>query len=83
MQHYAQVTEADWKEAAKMTVMRDAKKAVQNPVQNPAVSSCTESHEGPDPIDVTPCYCGANQDNATACDSTQSTFKWAIQDSNL
>lgn len=83
MQHYAQVTEADMKEAARMAVMHSAEKAVHNPVQNPAVSSRTESHESLDPIDVTPCHCGANQENATACDNMQNPHNWALQDSNL
>ena len=83
MQHYAQVTEADLKDAAKLTVMNDAEKAVHNPVQNPAVSSCTESHESLDPIDVTPCQCGVNQENATVCDNMQNPRNWALQDSNL
>ena len=83
MTHYAQVTEADLKDAAKLTVMNDAEKAVHNPVQNPAVSSSTESHESLDPIDVTPCHCGANQENATVCDNMQNPHNWALQDSNL
>ena len=83
MQHYAQVTEADLKDAAKLMVMNDAEKAVHNPVQNPAVSACTESHESLDPIDVTPCQCGANQENASVCDNMQNPQNWALQDSNL
>ncbi len=83
MQHYAQVTEADLKDAARLAVMKDAEKAVHDPVQNPAVSSCTESHESLDPTDVTPCHCGANQENATVCDSVQKGSNWALQDSNL
>jgi len=65
MQHYAQVTEADYRDAAKLSVLTDAKKAVHNPVQNPAVPSCTEPHESPDAVDVNPCLCGTNQENAT------------------
>ncbi|MEJ2649866.1 MAG: hypothetical protein P8016_15830 [Sedimentisphaerales bacterium] len=35
MQHYAQVTEADIKEAAKMSLLSDAQNIVQNTVHNP------------------------------------------------
>ena len=70
MQHYAQVTEADLKEAAKLAVMDDAKEAVQNPVHNPvqnaAASDCMGSHESTDAVDVTPCICSGirQKDNA-------------------
>jgi len=43
MQHYAQVTESDMKEAAKLSVMDGAEKVVHNPMQNTADSSCTDS----------------------------------------
>ena len=54
MMHYAQVTEADMKEATKLSVLCDAKKAVHNPVQNTVESSSTESHESKFKSDVTP-----------------------------
>ena len=83
MQHYAQVTEADMKEAAKFSVMDDAKKAVHNPVQNTAESSGIESHASRIPVVVTPCQCETNHQKTTACDSMRNAGKWAIQDLNL
>lgn len=65
MQHYAQVTEADMKEAAKMVVMDDAKKAVHNPVHTSADYSRTESHESKINSDITSCNCkGLRQKNS-------------------
>lgn len=64
MQHYAQVTEADMNEAARMSVMIDAKKAVQNPVHTTAVYPRKASHESKVKNDVTPCiYEGIRQKN--------------------
>lgn len=83
MQHYAQVTESDMKEAAKFSVMDDAKKAVHNPVQNTSESSRIESHESRIPLVVTPYQCETNHQKATACDSMQNIGKWALQDLNL
>jgi integrase len=83
MQHYAQLTEADMKEAAKMTVLEGAEKTVQNPVQNTAEPSCIESNESTIPLVVTPYQCEANHQKTTACDSMQNIDKWALQDLNL
>ena len=87
MQHYAQVTEADLQEAAKMAVLNDAEsvvqKRVQNPVQTTAESRRTESHEGNQKEDLIPCGCETNNDDATPCEKVQKTQKWALQDSNL
>ena len=54
MKHYAQVTDADMKEAAKMAVMDDAKKAVHNPVHTGADSPCTELNESKSGSDINP-----------------------------
>jgi len=49
MKHYAQITEADMQEAAKMSLLNTAEKEVQktvhNPVQTTAEPSRTETHE--------------------------------------
>jgi hypothetical protein len=42
MEHYAQVTEADLREAAKMTLLNEAEKAAQNPAQYLAAQNTTE-----------------------------------------
>ncbi len=87
MAHYAQVTEADLKEAAKMNVLNDAEKEVQNQVhnlvQNTAEPSRTESHETKDEPIVSTCNCESKREFATACESVQNANQWAIQDSNL
>ena len=79
MKHYAQVTEADMKEAAKMAVMNDAEKAVHNPVHNPvqntAVPSRTESRKSRNVVDVTPCNCkGIRQEDSGVRDHAKSTL---------
>jgi integrase len=83
MAHYAQVTEADLKEAAKMSVLSDAEKEVHNPVQNTAEQSCTESHERQDEPVLSPCDCESKPEFATACESVQNANQWAVQDLNL
>ncbi|MGD1042869.1 MAG: site-specific integrase [Sedimentisphaerales bacterium] len=83
MKHYAQVTEADMKEAAKMTVLNEAEKEVHNPVQTTAERPRTESHECNAIDDLTPCLCESNNDNATPCESVQNVTNWAVEDLNL
>lgn len=83
MMHYAQVTEADFNEAAKTAIITQAEEALQNPMQTGTESGRTESHELPDDPDVTLCGCETKPQNATECDNMQKDRKWAIQDSNL
>ena len=83
MTHYAQVTEADLQEAAKMAILNDAEKAVHDPVHTTAVQPCTELHELNTIEDLSPCLCESNNDNATPCESVQKGHNWAIQDLNL
>jgi len=83
MQHYAQVTEADLQEAAKMTVLDDAEKTVQKSVLTTAEQSRIESHESNMDGEISPCYCETNDNYATPCEGVQKGEKWAIQDSNL
>jgi len=60
LNHYAQITETDLREAAKMTVLNEAESSVckevhnpvHNPVQNTAEPSRTEPHETLEPIAV-------------------------------
>ena len=82
MQHYAQVTEADLQEAAKMAVLNDAEKAVHDPVHTGAESSCTDSQEFNKFSDVTPYNCETNHQKTIACNSMQKAGQWAIPDSN-
>ncbi|MEN8126320.1 MAG: hypothetical protein ABFR90_00780, partial [Planctomycetota bacterium] len=83
MAHYAQLTEADMKEAAKMTVLGGAETMVHNQVQTGDNSPCTDLRESESGSDVTPCICGTNQENAGVCDNTQNPENWALQDLNL
>jgi len=86
MQHYAQITEADIQEAAKMTLLNDAEnmveKRVQDRVQTTAAPSRTESHETKSKPVVSPCNCESKQELATPCEKVQNQPDWAIQDSN-
>ena len=86
MQHYAQVTEADIQEAAKMTLLNDAEniveKRVHNRVQTTATPGCTESHEAQDEPVLSPCSCKNKQEVATPCEKVQNPQKWAGLDSN-
>ena len=83
MTHYAQVTEADLQEAAKMSIINDAEKRVQNPVQTTAEPSGIELHESNSRDDINPYFCESNNDNAALCESMQNASKWAQKDSNL
>jgi len=83
MQHYAQVTEADLQEAAKMTLINDAEKRVHNPVQTTAAPTRTQSHEPSSDTDVSLCLCETKHDNARPCETMQDPHQWAIQDLNL
>jgi len=82
MQHYAQVTDADYREAAKMTIIGQAEQALQNPMQQAAKSCRTASHEPSDDIDVSLCVCETKPQDATGCDDMQKGGNWAIRDSN-
>jgi len=82
MKHYAQVTEADLQEAAKMTLIKTAEKRVQNPVHTTAESPCTEPHESDLEVDVTPCVCESKHKKTVSCNSMQNTVQWAGLDSN-
>ena len=57
MMHYAQITEADMKEAAKMTILNAAEKEVHDPVHTGAELPCTDSHESKSDISITPYEC--------------------------
>lgn len=82
MQHYAQVTEADFHEAAKMSIIGHAEKALQKPMQIGADLPCTESNERPDDLNVTLCGCETNAINTEACDDMQEDRNWALLDLN-
>jgi hypothetical protein len=67
LNHYAQVTDADLKEAAKMALINDAEKGIHNHIHNNVDSSSTEPQEPIEHIDVTTCDCDNNQEFAGAC----------------
>ena len=82
MQHYAQVTEADLQEAAKMTLLDDAEKRVQNTVQTAAEPPRTESHEVNNSSDVNPYDCESLQEAAITRNSLQNKDLYPQGDSN-
>ncbi len=83
MAHYAQVTEADLQEAAKKSLLNDAKKTVHKSVQTTAELPCTGSHELKTQSDISPCDSESNLQFAGVCESVQNGKKYARQDSNL
>ncbi|MBI9018600.1 MAG: site-specific integrase, partial [Phycisphaerae bacterium] len=83
MMHYAQVTEADMQEAARMTVMTEANAIVHNPAHNPAQNlaehNCMELgllvDEGYKSL-LNRSLCERNKKPAVLCEPQE----WAIQD---
>ena len=63
--HYAQITEADMKAAAKMTILNVAKKEVHDPVHTTAESPCIELNESESDVDISHCkYNSLQHDNS-------------------
>ncbi|MGB8226216.1 MAG: hypothetical protein WCE45_05050 [Sedimentisphaerales bacterium] len=71
MAHYAQVTDADFKEAAEMTILNDAEKGIHHHIQPTAEPSHTEPHETPEHIAASPDNCESKLELAGACESTK------------
>ena len=82
MQHYAQVTDADEKEAAKMSLLNDAENKVQKRVQTTAEQSCTEPQETQGEPVASPYECENNQEFATVCENVQNSQKYPQGESN-
>lgn len=89
MAHYAQVTDADMKEAAKEIVLNDAEKAVHNPyhegtktVQNTSENACNSLHDNKEDCDINPNNFNDLQDNAGSCINKIENVDWAIRDLN-
>jgi len=82
MQHYAQVTEADFQEAAKTSLLDPAEKRVQNRVQTTAEQGRTESHKDGDGSDVNPYICEDLRELANCCNSSQNKDLYPQGDSN-
>lgn len=83
MAHYAQTTEADMKEAAKMSVLNEAEKTVQNPVRPAMKSECNPVQDENQECDVTPDnFTGLHQITGD-CRNRTKDVHWAIQDLNL
>ena len=82
MEHYAQVTDADLQEAAKMSLINDAENQVQNPVQTTAETSCKEPHESNAIDELNLGDCESNSGNATPCEKVRNKTNWAWLDSN-
>ena len=90
MQHYAQVTEADMQEAAKMAVLNEAEKqvdvtekkevqkTVHNTVQTTAVQSSTEQHEHKEDSNLSPYTCRTKQQFAAQCRTVQKQTKKTV-----
>lgn len=91
MLHYAQLTEADMKDAAEMAVMESAQKTLkeadqkadQIPDQSGIAINRTEPHKQSLRVSVSPYSSGGKRHDAARCEIRRKTSKWAIQDSNL
>ena len=83
MMHYAQVTEADMKEAATRSVLNDAEETVQNRVQTNADNEFNAVTDEKNDNDVTPDSCLNLHQLAGSCADSQNPTQWAIQDLNL
>lgn len=79
IQHYAQVTEADIQEAAKMSLINDAEKAVHPTVVNHGKPMQSKKKSS----GITPCRYNSKQRFTAVCNSVQKDQEWALQDSNL
>jgi integrase len=86
MQHYAQVIEADEKEAAKMSLINDAEhqvqKRVHNRVQTGAELGRAEPQETQDEHDVSPDVYESKQEFASVCENMQNFQKYPQGESN-
>ena len=82
MQHYAQVTEADIQEAAKMSLLNDAEKTVHNPVQTTHASARTDSHKDKEDDALTSCDCESKLQFAGLCETVQKPQNYPQGDSN-
>ena len=82
MQHYAQVTEADIQEAAKMTLLNDAKKSMHNPMQTTAATPRNEPHEYDTESDISLYDCGTKLEYAGDREVVQKGLEYPQGDSN-
>ena len=87
MEHYAKVTEADEREAAKMSLLQDAEiscqeKRVHNRVQTIAAPSRTESQEPQEEPVVSPDDCKRKREFATVCETVQNPAYYPQGESN-
>ncbi len=80
MKDSAQITEADTREAVKLSVLTDGKKRVRNRVQmvqkrvqNITADSRIKSHEVKTKRKQKACFCDENQQKTKACDSMRDT----------
>lgn len=83
LQHYAQVTEADLQEAAKMSLISHAEKRVQNRVQTGADSSRKASHVPQGEPAIRPCNYKTKREFTTQCETVQKSHQSGRQDLNL
>lgn len=82
MAHYAQTTEADMKEAAKMSVLNEAEKTVQNPVHPTMKSECNPVQDENQECDVTPDDFTDLHQIAGDCRNRTKDVQWALLDLN-
>jgi hypothetical protein len=76
LRHYAQITEADQREAVKLSVLNSGKKRVQNPVhevqnqvQFGTAGNGIDLHDWQGSTAEKLCFCGLKPQNTKACES--------------
>lgn len=78
--HYAQITDADMKEAAKKFILNDAEQVVQNQVQPASKSSEIERNEQKDEMAISGCNGVNNSENAEFQDSNSGRYRTRTYD---
>ena len=82
MKHYAQTTEADMNEAAKMAVLNDGENMVQNTVHPMTKSECNPVQDENQGGDVTPDDFSDLHSFAGECRNKTKDVHWALLDLN-
>jgi len=95
LQHYAQTTEADLKDAATMTLLNTAEQTIQeqdgtegkkeghNQGHSTTETGRNEVKPNSNESSITPCDCEGLQSISEPCENRTKDIHWAIQDSNL
>lgn len=82
LKHYQQLTDADYRDAVKKTVIDEAEKRVHDRVHDNAVCDGTGRNGSKKEDDVNPCGDGTKPQDTEAYQGVQNDHQWAILDLN-